>query len=51
MAELAVSRAGKNDLVTLGHVVDPDGTQTWEKKLGEEAVDEELRARAHRDDV
>jgi len=41
MAELAVG-PGKSALVTLGHVVDPDGKQTWEKKIWMKTYDIEL---------
>jgi hypothetical protein len=41
MAELAVG-LGKSELVTLGHVIDADGTQTWEKKLWNKTYEIEL---------
>jgi hypothetical protein len=35
MAELGVASPGGRGVLTLGHVIDPDGKETWEKKVTE----------------
>jgi hypothetical protein len=51
MAELEVGSGSARKPMTLGHTIDPDGTQTWEKKTWQQSHEIELVGMKYDDDT
>ena len=51
MAEVAVRNGASSEMLTLGHEVDPDGTQSWEKKRWRRSHEIELVGMKYDDDT